>query len=83
MVRIKHRYLLVNILYPDADGGHEAVGSHDPKLPAVVDFRRPSPSSLNAGLLVRHIRDHVELLYGDYGAGVTGSGLTSTSQIRR
>lgn len=81
MVRVKHRYLLVNILYPEDDtirksGSSSAADSG--QFPAVVSFRRPSPTALTAGLLIKHIRQHIELMFGDYGAGVTGAGMTST-----
>lgn len=82
MVRIKHRYLLVNILYPHIT--RELLprpappSSKDAKtLPDVVRFHAPTSNELTAQLLLRTIREHILLLYGDYGAGVTGSGLSS------
>ena len=86
MVRIKHRYLLVNILYPDAPllspqkpgQPHKDVAP----LPNVVQFHQPSPNELTPQLLLRTIREQVALTYGDYGAGVTASGLSGMCSIR-
>jgi len=73
MVRLKHRYLLVNILYPD-------VKTSTAKLSAITDvpynvqFRQPSADQLDARMLLRLIRDGVAELFGDYGSGkVSGS----------
>ncbi|MCJ1435210.1 hypothetical protein MMC27_004582 [Xylographa pallens] len=68
MVRIKHRYLLAHILYPDTSPS---------ALPPGVQFRPPTPNDLTPQLLLRAIREQVTLLYGDYGAGVTAAGLSS------
>lgn len=86
MVRLKHRYLLVNILYPDD------VSTTKPTkdgLPDVVQFRRPSSDKLTPQLLARIIRDGVAELFGDYGSGMIASSLvgehgntSNTSYIR-
>ncbi|MCJ1268309.1 hypothetical protein MMC22_008197 [Lobaria immixta] len=85
MVRIKHRYLLIQILYPDPiplsskpDPRHTSSKSHPPSsavLPTIVRFHQPSPNELTPQVLVRAIRDQIALLYGDYGVGVTASSL--------
>ncbi|EOD43571.1 putative rpp14 pop5 family protein [Neofusicoccum parvum UCRNP2] len=73
MVRLKHRYLLVNFLYPPSPATpSRSAGA----LPDVVHFHRPSSDKLTAGLLVKIIRDGIADLFGDYGAGMTGSTLT-------
>lgn len=73
MVRLKHRYLLVNFLYPSSPATpSRSAGA----LPDVVHFHRPSSDKLTAGLLVKIIRDGIADLFGDYGAGMTGSTLT-------
>lgn len=76
MVRIKHRYLLVNILYPEPESkswiAHTASGK---PLPGLVQFRRPSPDDLTPQLLARSIKDQIALLYGDYGVGLTSGSL--------
>lgn len=73
MVRIKHRYLLLNILYPSEDKSKTA-STKDEEVPWTVQFRRPSSDRLDGRLLMRVIRDGVSELFGDYGAGmITGS----------
>jgi len=77
MVRIKHRYLLVNILYPEQEPKttrqpSTSATKHD--IPYTVQFRRPGPEQLSGKLLLRIIREGVADLFGDYGSGmVTGS----------
>ena len=76
MVRIKHRYLLVNILYPEQEARKtkQSGSSGKDDLPYTVQFRRPSPEQFNGKLLTRLIREGVADLFGDYGSGmVTGS----------
>ncbi len=76
MVRIKHRYLLVHILYPESNTKPNAgPGSDDNSLPDIVQFHRPSPEYLEPQLLVRAVKDQVLLLYGDYGLGLVSTGL--------
>ena len=76
MVRIKHRYLLIHILYPEPESkswsSHESSGK---SLPDLVQFHRPSPDDLTPQLLARSIKDQIALLYGDYGVGLTSNGL--------
>ena len=79
MVRIKHRYLLIHILYPDpADlRAKNPSKSSGKAVPDLVHFHRPSPNDLTPQLLVRAIRDQIQLLYGDYGLGLVSSSLSS------
>ena len=77
MVRIKYRYLLVNILYPEQEVQNKKqlpAGSKD-SLPYIVQFRRPGPDSLNGKLLSRLIREGVADLFGDYGSGMVSGSL--------
>lgn len=67
MVRIKTRYLLVNILYPGLD--NKPV---DPKIPDVVVFNQPTTDSLSAQQLLRGIKSEVSNLFGDHGTGAIG-----------
>jgi ribonuclease P/MRP protein subunit POP5 len=79
MVRLKHRYLLVNILYPDSDtaitNNTNKPTAKDSQLPNVVSFRRPSSDKLTSQVLARMIRDGVAELFGDYGSGMIASSL--------
>ena len=69
MVRIKERYLLVNILYPSELGTQ----AH---LPDVVLVNQPTSADLTPQLLLRAVRNEVSALFGDYGAGaLEGGGL--------
>ncbi|KAK6437763.1 RNA-binding protein pop5 [Oleoguttula sp. CCFEE 5521] len=92
MVRIKHRYLLVNILYPDEKtrNVHHRDPTSKEAAPYALEFRQPSPDALNAKLLARMVRDSVAELFGDYGSGMVSGSLivkyfspaTSTAIIR-
>ena len=76
MVRIKHRYLLLNILYPESD--YQTLknrGSARDPLPNIVQFHQPTSDDLTPQTLARAIRDQIALLYGDHGAGITNNGL--------
>ena len=65
MVRIKERYLLVNILYPN-----DPTQLAKPGLPSHVQLHQPTTDSMTPGSLLRGIKKEVEVLYGDYGAGM-------------
>jgi len=69
MVRIKHRYLLVNILYSAQSR------KVDRSLPPRLSFHGPSPGYLSAPLLLSHLRNLIVLLFGDYGLGLAGTAL--------
>ncbi|KAF2143818.1 uncharacterized protein K452DRAFT_317254 [Aplosporella prunicola CBS 121167] len=69
MVRLKHRYLLVDFLYPSA-------ATTAPDLPPAVQFHQPSSDKLTPGYLVKVIRDAIAEQFGDYGAGMTSGTLT-------
>lgn len=76
MVRIKHRYLLVNILYPgsdDATSGESFIATND--LPWSVRIRQPTSDKVNAKVLVNMIRRGIEDLFGDYGSGMIAGSL--------
>lgn len=64
MVRLKNRYLLVNILYPELDSQ-----PNDPSIPDVVVFNQPTTSSLTIPALLKGLKAEVEDLFGDYGSG--------------
>jgi hypothetical protein len=64
MVRIKERYLLVNIVYP-ADPAKAA----NSNLPDSVLHHQPTVAKLTAGALTKGIKAEVASLYGDYGSG--------------
>ena len=84
MVRLKHRYLVVHILYLS-----ESV-ANKPAAQSILQFHRPSPANIDIAHLLRIIRASVEYMYGDYGLGLISSSLkinyfspaTSTAIVR-
>lgn len=64
MVRIKERYLLINVLYPD--GCRDASQA---KLPDILVYNQPTTNAFNARALAYAIKAEVASLFGDYGAG--------------
>lgn len=77
MVRLKHRYLLLNILYPSSANGEPISGKRkeDGIIPDTVAFHAPSSDALTPQLLLRLVREGVAELFGDYGAGMVGGSL--------
>ncbi|KAK3113780.1 RNA-binding protein pop5 [Teratosphaeriaceae sp. CCFEE 6253] len=89
MVRIKYRYLLVNMLNPDVKSSQwRAKPGED--VPYTMQFNQPTSDRMNAGTLMRMMRDGVSELFGDYGSGKVAGSLqvkyfsaaTSTAIIR-
>ena len=82
MVRVKHRYLLIHILYPDP---LPTKSRNDPptntSVPDVVQFHGPSPDDLTPQIFIKTLKDQVHYLYGDYGLGLVSSGLVGTSPL--
>ncbi|KAH9891479.1 Rpp14 family protein [Xylariomycetidae sp. FL2044] len=74
MVRIKERYLLVNILYPNALGSR-------PDLPDVVLVNQPTTDQLTPQSLLRALRGEVASLFGDYGSGAIEAGKVSVKYL--
>ncbi|KJX94680.1 rpp14 protein family [Zymoseptoria brevis] len=74
MVRLKHRYLLVNILYTEPAKPARPAKT-EAQLPWTVQFRRPGQDKLDGKLLAQLVRDGVAELFGDYGAGMVAGSL--------
>lgn len=71
MVRIKHRYLLFNILYPSNDSSAPA-----PTPPiSYISIHRPSPAHVTARHVLSTLRNNISNIFGDHGLGVTQSSL--------
>ncbi|KAF9881722.1 Rpp14 family protein [Colletotrichum karsti] len=64
MVRIKERYLLVNIIYPP--GASKQQGSN---VPDFVVMHQPTTGQLTPQALVKALRAEVASLFGDFGSG--------------
>ena len=78
MVRIKHRYLLVNILYPHGSDAAKAPKDKQNVAPDTVKFHQPTSDQLTSPLILSMIRRAVVDLFGDYGAGMIASSLRGT-----
>ncbi|EEP79780.1 predicted protein [Uncinocarpus reesii 1704] len=89
MVRLKHRYLLVNILYPPTPSSNtllsaktltQAKGEPDAETQFHLQVCRPTPDHINAQVLARMIREAVSEMFGDWGMGeLGGAGAGSVS----
>lgn len=64
MVRIKERYLLVNVLYPEAS---QDTSKFD--LPDILVYNQPTIDTFNGRTLTRAIKNEIISLFGDYGSG--------------
>lgn len=73
MVRFKSRYLLFNILYPNAPCNSNNTTTSSVALPTHLDFNAPTDPSVTGGLLVSQIRDAITMQFGDWGSGMTSS----------
>ncbi|KAH6895261.1 Rpp14/Pop5 family-domain-containing protein [Thelonectria olida] len=70
MVRIKERYLLVNIVYPP-----DPARAAKENLPDCLLHHQPTIDKLTPQALVKGIRAEAASLFGDYGAGAFASNL--------
>jgi hypothetical protein len=78
MVRLKNRYLLVNILYPELD-----VGLSKSRIPDVVAFNQATAQALNPQALLKGLRAEIQSLFGDFGSGAVSDSLSGRSIIFR
>lgn len=76
MVRLKNRYLLVNILYPELDNQPK-----NPKIPDVVVFHQPTTNALTASALLKGLKAEVDDLFGDYGSGAIADRLVGKEPL--
>ncbi|OJI82527.1 hypothetical protein BO79DRAFT_199521 [Aspergillus costaricaensis CBS 115574] len=84
MVRLKHRYILLDILYPDPSTWPAATSrtksnnnnNNNPqsksKSQAQLQIHSPTSDALTPGLLAKMVREEVSLMFGDYGVGRLG-----------
>ncbi|KAJ4389837.1 RNA-binding protein pop5 [Gnomoniopsis smithogilvyi] len=64
MVRIKERYLLVNIIYPEASRDQSKNSISD-----ILVYNQPTVDTFNGRTFTRAIKNEITNLFGDYGAG--------------
>ena len=76
MVRIKHRYMLVNILYPELDNRPV-----DPNIPDVVAFNQPTTDDLTVNDLLKGIKAEIADTFGEYGSGAVGGSILGISLV--
>lgn len=74
-MRIKHRYLLVNILYPQGSKAVTTPKDKQNSVPDTVDLHQPTSDELTSQLIISMVRRGVVELFGDYGAGMIANGL--------
>ncbi|KAB8079325.1 Rpp14/Pop5 family-domain-containing protein [Aspergillus leporis] len=74
MVRVKHRYLLIDILYPDPSTWPSTSQSKKAPQQAQSQLRIHSPTSdaLTPSLLAKMVREEVAEIFGDWGVGRLG-----------
>ena len=75
MVRIKHRYLLIDILYPELPSSSslaKITSSTSPSLENHLQFHAPTSDALTPGLLAKMLREEVAEMFGDWGVGRLG-----------
>lgn len=75
MVRVKHRYLLLDILYPEPSSWPTSSTSKK-KLPSQADaqlrIHSPTSDALTPALLAKMVREEVAEIFGDWGIGRLG-----------
>ncbi|KAL4868645.1 Rpp14/Pop5 family-domain-containing protein [Aspergillus spectabilis] len=71
MVRVKHRYLLVEILYPDASSSSSASRKNNAEQ-SQLRIHAPTSDALTPSLLAKMVRDEVAEIFGDWGIGRLG-----------
>jgi ribonuclease P/MRP protein subunit POP5 len=70
MVRLKSRYLLIDILYPDPKTWPTSNPSKPPNPQLAI--HAPTSDTLTPGFLAKMVRETVSELYGDWGVGKLG-----------
>jgi ribonuclease P/MRP protein subunit POP5 len=75
MVRLKNRYLLVNILYPELEKGKEKTN-----IPDVVTFNQPTTDAFTSGALLKGLKAEVADLFGDYGSGAVAESISGITR---
>lgn len=70
MVRLKHRYLLVNILYPELEKTQSKT-----RVPDTVTIHQATSQQLTPSALVKGLKAEISTLFGDYGTGAIAESL--------
>ncbi|KAL4800724.1 Rpp14/Pop5 family-domain-containing protein [Aspergillus venezuelensis] len=73
MVRVKHRYLLLEILYPDPTSAPSSTNKNRSNAQqSQLRIHAPTSDALTPSLLAKMVRDEVADLFGDWGVGRLG-----------
>ncbi|KAE8409829.1 hypothetical protein BDV37DRAFT_235165 [Aspergillus pseudonomiae] len=85
MVRVKHRYLLLDILYPDPTSwppSTTAPKNATRNAQSQLRIHSPTSDALTPSLLAKMVREAVAEIFGDWGVGrlggVTAGGVSGT-----
>ncbi|KAF7161859.1 hypothetical protein CNMCM6106_008975 [Aspergillus hiratsukae] len=87
MVRVKHRYLLLDILYPEPSSWPTSSTSKPKPLSqadthAQLRIHSPTSDALTPALLAKMVREEVAEIFGDWGVGrLGGVGAGGDSQV--
>lgn len=80
MVRLKNRYLLFQIHYPQnttpSSAPSPSTSTANPTVSRTLAFHAPSPDTLTPKLLLQSLRDSISLYFGDYGSGIVSANLS-------
>ncbi|KAJ5313347.1 uncharacterized protein N7443_000231 [Penicillium atrosanguineum] len=82
MVRLKNRYLLVDILYPDPTTWPTTKSKPLNPQSAHLSIHSPTSDALTPGLLAKMIREEVAEMYGDWGVGKLGGASATGVNIK-
>ncbi|KAF3384555.1 hypothetical protein F1880_003047 [Penicillium rolfsii] len=82
MVRIKNRYLLLDILYPDSSTWPSTKQVFSGPQAAQLAIHAPTSDALTPGLLAKMIREEVGEMYGDWGVGKMGGASATGVQVK-
>ncbi|KAL5341175.1 Rpp14/Pop5 family-domain-containing protein [Aspergillus crustosus] len=73
MVRVKHRYLLLDILYPDPSSSPSSASRKTNNAEqSQIRIHAPTSDALTPSLLAKMVRDEVAEIFGDWGVGRLG-----------
>ena len=77
MVRIKHRYILFEILYPNTPRNEQSNSSSNISNSSIqlIPFHRSSPNEITPKVLLKLLRKSLSLYFGDYGSGISSASL--------
>jgi len=84
MVRLKDRYLLVNIVYtdlPQDQGRSKSSSGSNNDVPDLLIYNQPTTGNIRPQDLLRVIREQIASLFGDCGSGAVNRSLHGTHLI--